>query len=50
MYLVVLLKDGHRKELFRYDSPHDFRTDYPTIKIRIVGLIIYVYEELEIQT
>ena len=47
MYLVVLLKDGHRKELFRYDSPSDFRYDYPEVRIRIVGLIIYVYEELE---
>lgn len=44
MYVVVLLKDGVRKEIARYDSPADFRYDYPTVEYITVGLVIYVHD------
>lgn len=41
MYVVFLLKNGKKKEIGRYDSPSDFRYEYPKVSYIIVGYVIY---------
>lgn len=49
MYLIVLLRNGQRLEVGRCGSIAEFKRCYPAIEPTIVGLIIYVHQNIVVK-
>jgi hypothetical protein len=49
MYLIVLLRNGQRLEVGRCSSIAEFKHCYPAIEPTIVGLVIYVHQNIVVK-